>query len=170
MINLDNDDLDFFINDKRYKFVIKTLVDYFPELSHIDPEEIVTVSNIKVDNRNKKAKTVFADITKISDKLFAVNKEYFIGNKPYKYILQIYENHVENFTDEQLIVVIYHELLHISEEGNLRSHDFEDFYGVIDKVKNTRWANDGAQIESILDDDKTKEIQEHLANTKDQIN
>ena len=30
-------DQDFFINNTRYKFVVETLISYFPELSHIDP-------------------------------------------------------------------------------------------------------------------------------------
>ena len=94
-----------------------------------------------------------------------MNKQYYFGNKPYKYILQIYENHVEGLTKEQLVVVIYHELLHISVEGNLRNHDFEDFYQVIDKVKNTRWGQEGMNIDSILSSDLTKQVHEHLDNT-----
>lgn len=164
-----NNDQDFFINNKRYKFVVETLISYFPELSHIDPDEIIVVSNIKTDNRGKKSKTTYADITKLSDKLFDVNKQYYLGNKPYKYILQIYENHVEGLTKEQLVVVIYHELLHISVEGNLRNHDFEDFYQVIDKVKNTRWGQEGINIDSILSSDLTKQVHAHLDNTIEQF-
>lgn len=157
-------DVDVFINNDRYKPILEALIDTFPELSHIDVETIVTISNIKTDNRDKKAKMVYADITKVSDKLLNINRLYYSGNKHYKYILQIYENHTEDLTNNQLVAVIYHELLHINSEGNLRGHDFEDFYAVIDKTKNTRWTT--VEIDSILPEDITEKINEHLDNSR----
>lgn len=158
------------LSNNRYKFIIETLCNNFSELKHINPEDIVIVSNIKVDYKEKIQKLIYADITKISDRLFEVISQYYNNKNPFKYILQIYENHITELSLNQLIIVIYHELLHIGEDGILINHDFEDFYAVIDKTKDCNWCKIGYNINSILPDNITKNIQEHLSNSELKIN
>lgn len=59
---------------------------------------------------------------------------------PYDFTITIYAPNVERFTDEQIRILIMHELLHIGieKDGNeekyyIRPHNIEDFRVILDK-------------------------------------
>ena len=66
---------------------------------------------------------------------------------PADFTITIFEPNVEGFTDEQLRILIYHELLHIGIKFNddgtetrfIRPHDLEDFKLIINKF-GTDWS------------------------------
>ena len=59
---------------------------------------------------------------------------------PYDFIITIYEKNIEELDQEQLEILIKHELLHIGieyksdkEKYYIAPHDIEDFYAIINK-------------------------------------
>ena len=56
---------------------------------------------------------------------------------PYDFLIIIYEENCAGFTDEQMEILLWHELLHIGidDKGNayLKDHDVEDFDEIIRK-------------------------------------
>ena len=68
---------------------------------------------------------VYADCTKTNAML-----KYYSG---YDFIITIYEPNVMDLTDGQLQMLLYHELLHIGEDGRLRPHNVQDFHEIIGK-------------------------------------
>ena len=59
---------------------------------------------------------------------------------PADFIITVFEPNVENFTEEQIRILLFHELLHIGieEDGNeekyyVRPHDLEDFKLIIER-------------------------------------
>lgn len=77
-------------------------------------------------------KTIFGECEKIPTKY-----KWII---PYDFTITIYEPNVERFTDEQIRILIMHELLHvgIEKDGNeekyyIRPHDIEDFRLILER-------------------------------------
>lgn len=67
---------------------------------------------------------------------------------PYDFTITIFEPNVERFTEEQMRILLLHELMHIGIEvdGNeekyfLVPHDVEDFKEILDKY-GVEWANE----------------------------
>lgn len=103
-------------------------------------------------NKKKRSngKTTFADCRKIPDR----DKKFI----PFDFLITVYDPNVEGFTDEQMEILIYHELLHVgveekddgSERYYIVPHDIEDFSAVIEKYGEA-WADDGSE-ESVEND------------------
>lgn len=66
---------------------------------------------------------VYADCTKTNGLL-----KYYSG---YDFIITIYEPNVLDLTEEQLQILLYHELLHIGTDGKLRQHSVQDFHQIL---------------------------------------
>lgn len=67
---------------------------------------------------------------------------------PYDFTITIYEPNVERFTEDQIKILLLHELLHvgIEKDGNEEKyyvvpHDIEDFRVILDRY-GVDWAND----------------------------
>lgn len=84
-------------------------------------------------------KTVFAQCEKVAEK--------YKWGIPADFTVTVFEPNVEGFSDEQLRILIFHELLHIgiefnedgSESYTIRPHDLEDFKLIIDRF-GTDWS------------------------------
>ena len=97
-------------------------------------------------NRKKRhnGKETFADCRKISER----DKKFI----PFDFLITVYDPNVEGFTDEQMEILIYHELLHVGveekDDGSVRyfivPHDIEDFSAVIERFGET-WAADAEE-------------------------
>ena len=77
-------------------------------------------------------KSVFGQCEKIPDK--------YKWSVPCDFTITIFEPNVERFTEEQLRILILHELMHvgIAKDGNeetyfIRPHDIEDFRDIIER-------------------------------------
>ena len=61
---------------------------------------------------------------------------------PYDFIIIIYDANCAGMTDEQMKILLWHELEHIGIDGNgelyVKPHDFEDFNDIIEK-HGLRW-------------------------------
>lgn len=104
-------------------------------------------SSVRIDyvsstkDKKTKGKLVLGECKLVKD----VYKLYI----PYDFLIIIYEPNIEGLTQEQIKILLYHELLHIDvtdTEGdpqyNVAPHDIEDFRAVIDKY-GLDWAENG---------------------------
>ncbi len=79
------------------------------------------------------------------------NKQ-FSSMSGYEYILETRNYFIERMSREQIIALIYHELRHIDEYGDLQPHDIEDWDNMIATLGKD-WATTKAEIKNLIDDD-----------------
>lgn len=128
----------------------RTLNERYSEIAHelIETEDALTdIANSQAtivylsSNMAKKGKesVIYGECEKISDK--------YKWGIPADFTITVYEPNVLNFTDDQLKILIFHELLHVGidfkEDGSesyfCRKHDYEDFKIIIDRY-GTDWS------------------------------
>ena len=112
-----------------------------------EEESLVDVANshatiiyLSSDREKKtKDKIIYAECEKVQDKhKWAI---------PADYTITVYEPNCIGFTDEQLRILLFHELLHIdiefkedgSEKYSIKDHDYADFKIIIDRY-GTDWS------------------------------
>ena len=89
--------------------------------------------------KTSKGKTVFGECEKVADK----NKWAI----PADFTITVFEPNCVGFTEEQMRILLFHELLHVgieflddeSEKYSIKPHDYEDFKIVIDRY-GTDWS------------------------------
>lgn len=112
-----------------------------------EEEELIDIRNsqatiIFLSSTHKKAekgKTVFAQCEKISEK--------YKWGIPCDFTITVFEPNVVGFTEEQIRILLFHELLHVGVEFNgdgsetysVKPHDLEDFKLIIDRF-GTDWS------------------------------
>lgn len=114
----------------------------------IDEEELLidiansqaTIIYLGSDNaKTAKGKTVFGECEKVADK----NKWAI----PCDFTITVFEPNCVGFTEDQIRILLFHELLHIgiefaedgTEKYSIRPHDYEDFKTIIDRY-GTDWS------------------------------
>lgn len=115
------------INDD-YCQIASDLIQERPELEHLRGAD-VTILCLSSDCEKKTSKKViFGQCEKIADK--------YKWGIPCDFTITIFEPNVAGFTDEQLRILIFHELLHVGVDGEklfIVPHDLEDFKVIIDE-------------------------------------
>lgn len=113
----------------------------------IDQEEILTdIANSQAtivylgSNNAKvsKGKKILGECEKVSEK--------YKWGIPADFTITVFEPNVAGFTDEQLRILLFHELLHVgieflddgSERYSIKPHDYEDFKIITDRY-GTEW-------------------------------
>ncbi len=113
----------------------------------IDEEEsLIDVANshatiiyLGSDNEKKsKGKAVLGECERISDK--------YKWGIPADFTITVFEKNCAGFTDDQLRILLFHELLHVgieflddgSERYSVKPHDYEDFKEITDRY-GTDW-------------------------------
>lgn len=99
--------------------------------------QIIFLSSDKA--KLSKGKAIHAECEKISDK--------YKWGIPCDFTITVFEPNVQNFTDEQIKILLFHELLHVGvefkEDGGetyfTKPHDLEDFKLIIDQY-GTEWS------------------------------
>lgn len=122
-----------------YREVAEKLMKSEPELAYIAESGARIVFLSSDLERKGGTKTVFGCCEKVADK--------YKWGIPYDFTITIYEPNVELFSEEQLRILLFHELLHVGAAENkdggysfsCRPHDLEDFKLIIDKF-GTDWA------------------------------
>jgi len=135
------------IND-YYRAIAEAVIDKKPELQHIK-ENGVRIAYITSDAaKTKNGKVVGADCEKVKYK--------FKTFMPYDFIITVYEPNVTDFSENQLKILMWHELLHVGSEAtaagvrfSIIPHDFEDFNIIVSEFGNW-WASPGAEPWDIL--------------------
>lgn len=123
-----------------YQQIAKELIEVRPELAEIRNSNVQIVLLSSTHKAKSKGKLVFGQCEKVAEKYkWAI---------PADFTITIFEPNVEGFTDEQLSILIFHELLHVGVEYDEESgeekfsivpHDLEDFKAVVDEY-GTDWA------------------------------
>lgn len=119
--------------NEEYSVIAADLIKNEPLLNDIKESE-VTILYLSSDYEKKsKGKVVCGECEKIPDK--------YKWSIPADFTITIYEPNVVTFTDEQMRILIFHELLHVgikfTDDGQesyfIRPHDIEDFRTIIER-------------------------------------
>lgn len=120
----------------EYTEIGHDLIETEPELAELNEYgvEIIFLASDAV--KKKGEKLVFGQCEKVSEK--------YKWGIPCDFTVTVFEPNVEGFTDKQIRILLFHELLHIgfnekSGEPCIVPHDLEDFKVIIDRY-GTDWA------------------------------
>ena len=125
---------------EEYAEMAKRIIDEEPSLTDIANSQ-ATIIYLGSDNpRTTKGKTIYAECEKVQDK----NKWAI----PCDFTITVYEPNTVAFTEDQMRILLFHELLHVkiefTEDGQekygIRPHDYEDFKEIIDRY-GTEWSS-----------------------------
>ena len=119
---------------ERYQEIAKDLIETRDELEDLREAEISIICLASSHAKKKGDKLVFGQCEKVSEK--------YKWGIPCDFTIPVFEPNVVGFTDDQLKILIYHELLHIGVDDKrlfIKLHDLEDFKAIIDEF-GTNWA------------------------------
>lgn len=128
---------------KEYKKLGEELIKKVPELQFIKEGKIKIAWLESTQKKNKHGGIVYADCRKLDEwmQVFA----------PYDFVITVYADNCMGLTENQMLIVLWHELLHIGIDcGTLdpiyivNPHDVEDFRSIIDKF-GIDWSEPGAE-------------------------
>lgn len=147
LFDIDDNDK-YIISNQIYKPVADKLVDKYRDfLPFVDTSKILFLSNLYTDDRTKNKPIVYASVSAIPKKIKIAYKQAF--GATYEYIMEIRENHIEDFTNDQKILLIYHELMHIAGDGKTYKHNLEDFKEIV-RIGGVDWDKPGENVPHIL--------------------
>lgn len=118
---------------EEYSKIAAELIKKEDLLSDIRQSEATIIYLSSDKEKKSKGKTVFGECEKIPDKYkWAI---------PCDFTITIYEPNVMGFTEEQMKILLLHELLHVgidykndgTEAYSIKPHDIEDFRTIIDR-------------------------------------
>ena len=122
---------------EEYSEIGKELIETKPELRHLKGAPVSIVFLKSSHKKKSKGKIIYGQCEKVQDK----NKWAI----PADFTITVFEPNCEHFTDRQMRILIFHELLHVGVDydGNhsVLPHDLEDFKLIIDRY-GTEWAGD----------------------------
>ena len=110
-----------------------------PSLQHIKESHAVIIYLESDYAKTSKGKLVFGQCEKIADKYkWGISADFMVT---------VFEPNVEKFTEDQIRILLHHELLHVgidkkadgSESYSIVDHDIEDFKLILDKY-GTDWS------------------------------
>jgi predicted metallopeptidase len=137
--------------NESYREIAFRLVDKFPEIRHVNVGGIAFIDNQDGKGQSK-GKIKYATISTIPEKLQPLLKG------PYQFVCEIYRVNTCDFSREQLVLAIYHELRHIDLDGNLVAHDIEEWANVYDMAGNN-WPTTKAEIPALLSEEEWAKIE-----------
>jgi len=112
------------------------LIETEPELNELKESGLTIIFLASEDEKKKAGKLIFGQCEKVSEK--------YKWGIPCDFTITVFEPNVEDFTDDQIRILLFHELLHIgfnenSGEPYVKPHDLEDFKVIIDRY-GTHWS------------------------------
>lgn len=125
--------------NEHYAEIAKELIDKEPELIDIKNSQATIIYLSSEHAKKGDGKVVFGQCEKVAEK--------YKWGIPCDFTITIFEPNVEGFTEEQIKILLFHELLHVgiefnadgSENHSIKPHDLEDFKLIIDKF-GTDWS------------------------------
>ena len=119
----------------EYTEIGQDLIDKEPELKDLKEAKIAIIFLASEDEKKKVGKLIFGQCEKVSEK--------YKWGIPCDFTITVFEPNVEDFTDDQIRILLFHELLHIGfndkNEPYVKPHDLEDFKVIIDRY-GTHWS------------------------------
>ena len=117
---------------EEYSRIGQDLIETEEILSDLRESEVTIVYLGSEYEKTSHGKTVFGQCEKVPEK--------YKWSVPCDFTITIFEPNVERFTEEQMKILILHELMHVGvlKDGNeesyfIRPHDIEDFRDIIDR-------------------------------------
>lgn len=127
---------------ENYKRIGEQIIsELFPQLLNI---RIAWLASDK--EKKSKGRIIFAECAKVPEK--------YDWCCPYDFTITVFEPNVENFTDEQIKILLEHEIMHIGadkEKYYVVPHDIEEFMKIIDKY-GIDWQRDKRTDFALLDE------------------
>lgn len=127
------------------KRLAQKIIKKLPELSHI-PDFDIKIGYVRsYERRTSGGRPTYADCRKI-------NKVY-AAYLPFDFIVTFYELNIGHLSENQLKILMWHELKHIGVGKRgfvIEPHDIEDFFTIIDSYS-TRWDEFGMEVKDILE-------------------
>lgn len=118
--------------NEHYSEIGRELIETEPLLNDIRESEVTIIYLSSEHEKKTSQKTVYGCCEKVPDK--------YKWSVPCDFTITIFEPNVERFTEEQLRILILHELLHvgIKQDGNeesyyIKEHDVEEFKAIIER-------------------------------------
>lgn len=123
-----------------YKDIADRLIDKFPvAFGHIEMDKVLFL------RETEKSPKKYADVRKVASPYTFMTE--------YKFIITFYEGPLLGLSQEQKIMVVYHELLHIDVDFNkLKKHNIEDFRELV-SIYGVNWTID-PNLPNILEDEE----------------
>ena len=132
------------IND-NYRTIAEELIEQEPELAYIKDSR-AHIAYLESDSTKKdgKDKMVLGECEKVQAKnKWAID---------YDFTITLFKNNLVGLSEEQIRIVLFHELLHVGielgpdgeETYSVNKHDLEDFKAIIDRY-GTDWATNPSQ-------------------------
>ena len=125
---------------EEYQEIIEDLIQTEDCLEYIRDSSVTIVALGSDMEKKANGKTVFGECEKIPDK--------YKWSVPCDFTITVFEPNTERFTDDQLRILLLHELMHvgIEKDGNeekyrIIPHDVEEFKAIIERY-GVDWAND----------------------------
>lgn len=125
--------------NEKYSEIARELINTEDVLLNIRNSQ-ATIVYLSSEHKKKSGnKLVFGQCEKVADK--------YKWGIPADFTITVFEPNVEGFSEEQIKILLFHELLHVgiefnadgSETYSVRPHDLEDFKLIIDKF-GTDWS------------------------------
>ena len=124
---------------EEYATLADEVLQEYEELEYIRKSNVSITFLASTHEKKKAGKLVLGLCEKVADK--------YKWGIPCDFTITIFEPNVEGMTDDQLKILLFHELLHVGIEENedgtenysTQPHDLEDFKLIIDKF-GTDWA------------------------------
>lgn len=122
-----------------YAEIADDLIRHEPSLLHLLESRAKIIYLSSDYAKTSKGKLVFGQCEKVADK--------YKWGIPADFTITVFEPNVEKFTEDQIRILLHHELLHVgidkkadgSESYSIVDHDIEDFKLILDKY-GTGWS------------------------------
>ena len=119
------------VND-NYRDIASEVIAEHEDLHWIETSGILIDYLSSDEEKHSAGKDVYGECIRV--------KEVYKPYCPYDFLIVLYEPNIIHLTDDQLKILIHHELLHIGideKDGNVKyvinPHDIEDFRSIIDE-------------------------------------
>lgn len=117
---------------KKYRLIGQKLIRTLPEFGDIAASGVKIAYIESYEEKKKNGKIIYADCAKVNERYRWCCK--------YDFFITVYEPNVMDFTEEQLEILIRHELHHVGVnfDGSyisyyLAPHDVEEFWDIINE-------------------------------------
>jgi len=117
---------------EEYTEMAEELIDNLPELQKLKNADVDIGYLVSDKAKKSHGRLVFGECEKVQDK----NK----WSIPFDFLIIIYDRNCTGMTEEQLRILLYHELLHVGVEETdgetrfyVRPHDTQDFREILEK-------------------------------------
>lgn len=112
--------------NEDYQKIAQELIDTRPELEDIKNADVTIICLASDQEKKSNGKLIFGQTEKIADK--------YKWGIPCDFTITIFDPNVAYWTEEQMKILMLHELLHVGVDGDrlyIRPHDLEDFKSII---------------------------------------